>query len=350
MKYSLIIAAAMTAALTVAGCSPQKKSTVHCIDEPVNLATPAGIGQYLTKLPAVENVSNWENEFAPGVTITTKHYEIHTTLLEPLLLNRVPCFMESAYLAYQKQLPSPISSDIKYKIYLFGDRSQWEEFTKEIAGENSHLYLKIKKGAYYLNGVCVAYDIGRDRTLSVLAHEGWHQFNSRHFAYRLPSWLDEGIATMFESTTVDKTGYNFDPAYNLGRLGSLRKMLLSGKIIPLEKLISLNPGEVVAHADTEAVMAFYAQSYALIRFLREEGYGRHLDKYHNLLLGACNGTWPLDESLEKVACDRNIPLTANWNRHVSPKLFSSYISEDYNKMHAEYAAFCKKIARTVRLK
>lgn len=306
--------------------------------------------QYLSDLPSVQKVQDWQNEFAPGVTITTKHYEIHTTLLEPLLLHNIPCFMESAYLAYQKQLPKPIESQTKYKIYLFGNRQQWEDFTKEFAGKNSHMYLKIKKGAYYLNGACVAFDIGRERTLSVLGHEGWHQFNSRHFAYRLPSWLDEGIATLFESTRHNNSSFSFNPAHNLGRLGSLRKMLLSRRIIPLEKLISLNPGEVVAHADTDAVMAFYAQSYALIRFLREDGYGKRLNRYHNLLLDACDGKWPLESNLQRIASDRNIPLTTDWNRYVSQKLFTSYISEDYDKLQDEYIAFCKKIARTVRLK
>lgn len=347
----MIIAVAAFAALSITGCAPQEKNLARLDHYPVNLATPGGMAQYLNDLPSVEKVQDWQNQFAPGITITTKHYEIHTTLLKPLLLRTVPCFMESAYLAYQNQLPVPIDSQIKYKIYLFGTRLQWEDFTKEFAGENSHMYMKIKKGAYYLNGACVAFDIGRDRTLSVLGHEGWHQFNSRHFTYRLPSWLDEGIAMLFESSQHNKSSFTFDPAYNLGRLASLKKMLISRRIIPLEKLISLNPGEVAAHAEAdEAIMAFYAQSYALIRFLREDGYGKRLDRYHDLLLDACDGKWPLESNLQSIASDRNIPLTTHWNRYVSQKLFTSYISEDYDKLQQEYIAFCKKIASPVRLK
>ncbi len=312
-----------------------------------NLSTPTGMINYLKNLPAVKDVQVWQNIYGPGVTITTKHYTVHTTLLEPLMLRQVPGFMESAHKAYQSQLPKPIETKTMFTVYLFGDRAQWEEFTKEFTGPAARLYLKIQKGAYYLNDACVAYNIGRTRTFSVLAHEGWHHFNSKHFTYRMPSWLDEGIATLFEASRYEKGLFYFDPQQNGGRLGSLRKTLQTDNIIPLRTLIGLNPGEVVS--DTDDVMAFYAQSYALVRFLREENYGIRLRNYHDLLLGALRGSWPLEASLKKIAANRNIPLTTRWNKFVSPKLFSLYIEEDLEKLEAGYLAFCRKIVYRVRL-
>ena len=44
------------------------------------------------------------------------------------------------------------------------------------------------------DGVAVLYNIGTRDTFAIAAHEGWHQFSGRHFKYRLPSWLDEGVA------------------------------------------------------------------------------------------------------------------------------------------------------------
>ena len=306
------------------------------------------MAKYLDGLPAVKDVKNWPNSYGRGITITTKHYTIHTTLLDPLMLRQIPAFMESAHRAYQKQLPKPISTQTKFTVYFFAKRDQWEEFTEGFAGPNAHIYLQIKKGAYYLNGACVAYNIGRSRSFSVLAHEGWHQFDSKHFAYRLPSWLDEGIATLFETSTYEKGNFTFQPERNGGRLGSLRKAILSNKMIPLQKLIALNPGEVVN--DIDAISAFYGQSYALVRFLREDGYGKHLSKYHNLLLGALRGNWPLDPRLRQIAANRNIPMTARFNRFVSTKLFTLYIEEDFGAIEREYLSFCKKIIYHVRLK
>ncbi|MBW8016019.1 MAG: hypothetical protein FVQ82_07525 [Planctomycetes bacterium] len=349
LKYSAILLTCVWTLLAVCGCTEQRAATSARNIPATDLSTPAGMIKSLEKLPPVEKIEHWENEYAPGITITTKHYNIHTTMLEPLTLTRVPGYMESAYAAYQQQLPKPVEAKTKFTVYLFGDRQQWEKFTRKFTGHNAEMYLKIQKGAYYLNGVCVAYNIGRSRTFSVLGHEGWHQFNFRHFAYRLPSWLDEGIATLFETSEYKNGFFYFRPERNGSRLASLRKILEADKIIPLGKLLTLNPGEVVGHADTDAVLAFYAQAYALVRFLKEDDYGRNLLQFQSLLLDAKNGNWPLDEKMQKTALNRNLPMTAQWNRYLSPRLFAHYIGE-HQALRDSYIAFCMKIARNVRLK
>jgi len=330
--------------LLVAGCeTPQvsKRATTP------RLATPVGMAEYLKDLPAVKKVEPWSDEYAPGITITTEHYDIHTTLLDPLMLRQVPGFMESAYRGYQNQLPKPIDTKTRLTVYLFGSRQEWEEFTKKFVGRQWRHYLKIRKGAYYLNGACVAYNIGRKKTFSVIAHEGWHQFNSRHFTYRLPSWLDEGIAMHFETFRYGKGRFYFEPHKNGGRLAGLRRTILTDNMIPLNKLIGLNPGYVID--DTDSVIAFYSQAYALVRFLREEDYGKRLGNYQNLLMAGLRGEWPLEPALRKIAADRNIGLTARFNAFVSSKLFSMYIGQDIEQIEREYIAFCKKIVYRVRL-
>lgn len=345
-KTFIVLAVFGAAVLLLSGGCQEQRVSKPGQNSATPLDSPMGMVKYLKDLPAVKKVENWDNKYGQGITITTNNYIIHTTLLDPLMLRQVPAYMESAHRAYQKQLPELIRTRTKFKVYLFGDREQWEQFTKEFTGRQWALYLKIKKGAYYLNGACVAYNIGRRTTFSVLAHEGWHQFNSKHFAYRLPSWLDEGIAMMFEVSRYEKGSFTFHPEQS-GRLVSLRKAVLSGKTIPLKNLIALNPGQVVANDD--AVGAFYAQSYALVRFLREEGYGKRLKKFHNLLLGALRGNWPIDPRLRRIAADRNIPITTNFNRFVSRKLFAMYIEEDMDAIEREYQAFCRKIIYRVRL-
>ena len=333
--------------ICLAGCGGSVESGgVRRID------TPAGMIEYLRQahLPALKSVEVWENEYGPGLKLTTVHYEIFTTLLEPLMLSQVPGFVESAYRGYQGQLPEPIETTTKFTVYLFADRQQWEDFTKTFAGRQAALFCKIKAGAYYLNGACVTYNIGRERTFSVLGHEGWHQFNSRHFKFRLPSWLDEGVAMLFEVSRSEQGLFYFEPGRNMYRLGALKKTLIKNKMIPLKELIAMNPGEVLTTNETEALMAFYSQSYALVRFLREEGYGKRLRNYHRLLLDGLRGDWPLSEIGKKIAADRNIPLTVRWNRAISPLLFKHYIDDDFEEIEKEYVAFCKKIVYHVRLK
>ncbi len=313
--------------------------------------TPAGMIEYLHKrrLPALESVEVWENEYGAGLKLTTNHYEIFTTLLEPLMLSQVPGFMESAYRGYNSQLPEPIETTTKFTIYLFAERKQWEDFTRTFVGPQAPLYLKIKSGAYYLNDACVAYNIGRERTFSALGHEGWHQFNKKHFKFRLPSWLDEGIAMLFETSRFEQGFFYFEPIRNLNRLGSLKMTLMKNKMIPLRELIAMDPGEAVV-AGEDTIMAFYSQSYALVRFLREDGYGKRLGDYHQMLEGGLKGKWPLEEGGKRIAADRNIPLTVRWNRALGRKLFEYYIGDDFDQIEKEYLMFCRKVVYHVHFR
>jgi hypothetical protein len=336
------------------------------VSSAADINTPAGMTAYLKnqKLPPLKSIDLWESRFGTGLKLTTAHYEIYTTLLEPLMLSQVPGFVESAYRGYQNQLPKPIETSAPFTVYLFANRQQWEVFTTDFTGPQAPLYLQIKAGAYYLNGACVAYNIGRERTFSSIGHEGWHQFNSRLFKYRLPSWLDEGIAMQFEITEYDRGFFTFTPDRNGYRLASLKKTFLNNNVIPLKVLITLNPGEVVTEGDN-AVGAFYSQTYALVRFLREDDYGRHLLEYQKLLFDGLNGQWPLAEQDVRIAADRNIPLTVNWNSAIGKILFERYIAGNespakktesgpentpFDKIEKQYLTFCKKIIYSVQLK
>lgn len=301
------------------------------------------------QLPALKQVEKWDNEYGVGLKITTSHYQIFTTLMEPLMLTQIPGFVESAYRGYQKQLPLPIETEETFTVYLFAKRGQWEDFNRNFTGRQASLYNKIKAGAYYLNGAIVSYNIGRERTFSALGHEGWHQFNNRHFKYRLPSWLDEGVAMMFEACRFEDGLFYFEPQMNYGRLVSLKDAIVKKHMLSLRALIALNPGEIVQKDDPEAVATFYAQLYGLIRFLKEDNYGNRLGNYYSLLMDGFEGKWPLDELLAQITADRRIPLTIRWNSIVGPKLFQTYIDEDFEKLNDEYVIFCKKIVYRIYL-
>jgi len=309
------------------------------------LNTLAEMIEYLQQQnpPELKAVEVWNNRYGPGLKLTTNHYEIFTTLLKPSVLRRSAGLIESAYKAYNLQLPEPVETKIKFIIYLFAYRGQWEDFTNNFAGEQAEIFLRIKAGAYCHNGVCVAYDIGVERTFSVLAHEGWHQFSSRHFKFRLPSWLDEGVAMLFETQGGKGGALSFEPAKNTYRLSTLKKTMSKNKMVPLRDLIATTPGDVLATDQAETVMGFYSQSYALIRFLREAGGGERLGDYHRLIADGLQGNWPLDATSSKIASDRNIPRNILWNHLVSLVLFHEYIGDDYEPVEKEYRAFCRQI-------
>lgn len=341
----------ITVIASLTGCAESNKTGAEKLGSTGRIDTPSGMIQYLERqnLPALKAVEVWENNYGPGLKVTTAHYEILTTLLEPLMLPQVPGFVESAYQGYQDQLPNPVETTAKSTVYLFAKRQQWEDFTKTFAGPQTPL-CKPGVRAYYLNGVCVAYNSGREQTFANLGHEGWHQFTSRHFRFRLPTWLDEGIAMLFEIGRYDQGLFYFELAKNMQRLGSLKMAMMKDRMIPLRKLVALNPAEMFAVNDDEAVGAFYGQSYALVRFLREADYGKRLGNYHQMLLDGLRGRWELSEVDKRIAADRNIPLTIVWNRNVGPEIFKQYIGEDFEQIEQAYIKFCRKIVYSVRFK
>lgn len=332
----------------LSGCSGADKFEIKDAGSARLFDTAAGMATYLQgqALPGLKSVEVWKNEYGPGLKLTTTHYQIFTTLLEPFILRGISGFVESVYRAYNSQMPEPVETRTKFTIYLFADRGQWEDFTKSFAGGQAGIFCKIKAGAYYHNGACVVYDIGRERTFSALGHEGWHQFNGRCFKFRLPSWLDEGVAMLFETHGSEAGLFYFEPAENTYRLDGLKKTLTKNKMIPLKELITMNPGDVLAMDQTEAVTAFYSQSYALVRFLQEAGYGRRLGVYRRLLADGLRGDWVLDEVNKTIATDRNIPKTVLWNRIVGRELFEDYIGDDFDQIQKEYLAFCRQIVKT----
>ncbi|HSW00714.1 MAG TPA: hypothetical protein VLI39_11120 [Sedimentisphaerales bacterium] len=340
-----LLSVAIVGVLTLAGCSRSDGLRPASFGGTSAGAAEPSLQERLQneRLPALRSVEPWSNRFGPGLKLTTDHYEIFTTVEQPLLLRRIPGFVESAYRGYNDQLAQPITTSHKFTVYVFADRQQWEDFTHDFAGEQAPLFCKIQTGAYYLNGACVVYDIGAVRTLAAVGHEGWHQFNSRLFKYRLPSWLDEGVAMLFETGVYEQGLFRFDPSMNIQRLGGLKRTLAGARPIPLRELIVTSPGEVLASDQTEAVMAFYSQSYALVRFLRESRHGMRLDTYHQLMQDGLLGRWPLDASTGSVAENRNLPRTIPWNRTVGRLLFDHYVGSDIEQLDAEYQAFCRRI-------
>lgn len=346
MKYPGVIilhtAVWMCLILCLAGCG-------RSVSNNTPSSQPVFVGDYLRDVPAVQSVSPWQGGGAGGAVIQTRHYRIYTTLTDPLMLRQVPGFVESAYQAYCSQLPDAVDDSIICDTYLFADRQQWEQFTRDFTGPDAEVYLQIKEGAYALRGVCVAYDIGRKQTFSVLGHEGWHQFTERHFRYRLPSWLDEGVATLFETCRYEGGRFVFEPQKNLMRLGSLKEARQAGRILRLQELIQINPGQTLeGHGSESSAMTFYAQAYALVRFLREEDYGKYLVNYQNMLLGGLRGTWPIAPELTDLAADRSRPLTVGWNAVTSPILFRMYIGKDLQPIEKEYKGFCSEIVYYIR--
>jgi len=143
----------------------------------------------------------------------------------------------------------------------------------------------------------VAYFIGDVGTHSVAAHEGWHQYVARHFVSRLPPFLEEGLACMFEEVRWGGAGEPGSPGsvlrwsmdQNRSRVQGLRNVVEAKGLIPLAELAEMHAGHVV-NGSGERIEAFYAQSWAFAKFLWEAEHGKYRGVLYQILADAADGT------------------------------------------------------------
>jgi len=201
-----------------------------------------------------------------GRVVGTPHYLIYTTMTDDDFLKQTAQVMEGALGEYRRLAPGARAVDSPMKCYLFSDLAEWESYTIWKTRDPHSIYLQITRGGYCIGDEYVAYNIGQASTLSVAAHEGWHQFRFRTFIGALPPFLEEGLATTFETIRWDRGLPQWNLSINGARVLGLREAIEDHATWPLETLITLDAGKVVT-GSREKIEAFYSQSWAFADFL-----------------------------------------------------------------------------------
>ncbi|MCH2134772.1 MAG: DUF1570 domain-containing protein [Phycisphaerales bacterium] len=237
--------------------------------------------------------NDWSFLGIPGKQIRTRHWDIRTTMTSDRLRQLLPGFYEKALDRYQNafgvDLPPPPYS---LETYLFADRRQWKNKTRMLLPDKAASFEGLGRGGFTTDGIAVLYDIDgygwhRD-TLALGAHEGWHQYVQTTFKDQLPAWLDEGVATTMEGFSWRRRGLTFRTDANRERWSRLRQCVYEDRLMPLDVLISAHP-ERFLDGRKQTLLDYYAQVWALTRYLAEAEDGRYRDQVGNALLLAASG-------------------------------------------------------------
>jgi hypothetical protein len=232
--------------------------------------------------------ARWSNGPAGARSVCTPHYQINTTLTDDDFLKQTAQVMEGALSEYRQLAPGVKVSSSPMQCYLFSNRSEWESFTIQLTGQLSKVFLQINRGGYCFGDQYVAYDIGQASTLSVAAHEGWHQFAARNFVGRLPPFLEEGLATTFETIRWQHDLPQWNLSINGARVLALRTAIERQSLWPLQTLITLDAGHVVTGSG-EKIDAYYAQDWAFADFLYNGDNGSRRARLLQMIADAANG-------------------------------------------------------------
>jgi len=248
----------------------------------------------------------------------------------------LPQVMEGALSQYQKVAPGTGASDTPLECFIFNQRDEWEAFTKSHAGPDASIYLQIRRGGYSIKDRYVAYDIGRYATASVAAHEGWHQYVARHFVGRLPPFLEEGLACMFEGISWKDDLPRWNLSINQVRVQALRRAVENNKLWPLERIVAMHAGEVVEE-NGEKVDAFYAQAWVFAKFLYEAENARFRPNLQRWLSETAYGTvYDPTHTHNKAG--------GAWNRAGVKPMLEHYLNMDFATIDKLYQAYLRKVA------
>jgi hypothetical protein len=309
------IALLLSVMLWMAGCAQNRAAQVNGLSKPV----------------AVQQAP-WSYQGTAGHVLTTDHYRIYTTVSpDETLFETLPQLMEGAYTQYRRLAGNVVHNGKPLDCYVFGQRSQWVEFTRRQTGPRASLYLQISVGAYAIGDVFVAYDIGDYRTLYTAAHEGWHQFASRYFKGELPRFLEEGMATQFENVDAFHGLPKWKLETNSNRAQGLRRSIEGKFLFSLAELMTLHAGQVV-HRPGDRIDAFYSQCWAFIRFLRDGEQGMYRPAFDRLLADVAAGTvWGLTDG-------------RGWTADNTVTILTHYLGAPLDQLDREFIAYCNQIA------
>lgn len=282
----------------------------------------------------------WVFDGRPGRIITTPHYRIHTTIDDQEFLESLTAVMEGALEQYRALTPTIPLTDRPMECYVFSRRPEWAQFTRQHTGNDAAVYLQINRGGYTVRDWFVAYLIGDAGTLAVASHEGWHQYVARHFKSRLPPFLEEGIATMFENIHWLSAEPRWNLAVNPTRADKLRTAIEDGNLWPLEQLCMMHAGDVVGLSG-ERIETFYAQNWAFAQFLLSAEGGRYRRGLERMLDELASGI--ADQRL-----GRSRGTSDSWDPQSVRPLLEHYLGMEIAQIDQKYQAYIREIARGTR--
>lgn len=287
--------------------------------------------------PAALRVDDWTFGEQKAQVLRTPNYSIYTTIQDDEVKELLPQVMEGALQMYRQIAPDVALTDRPMDCFIFRWRSEWDRYTQRYAGSDAQVYLQIRSGGYTIQDRSVAYYIGRLATFSVAAHEGWHQYASRHFIGRLPPFLEEGLACMFETISWRDRLPRWNLAVNPTRALMLRHAVEANNLWPLEQLCAMHAGDIVGESN-DRIDAFYAESWAFARFLWEGEGGKYRPALAKWIAETAAGTvYDPTRSHSRAA--------APWNRRAVRPMLEHYLGEDVQTVDAAFRAYMKKIAQ-----
>jgi hypothetical protein len=160
---------------------------------------------------------------------------------------------------YRNVLGVHVDREFGVGLEIHGDRSSYEE--KQGSGAPTAGFYRHDKREAVVSG-----DRSRKQTHNTALHESSHAVLMDQVP-GAPRWLNEGLAEYFEPLQASPSGRAYIPAQPQ-RHAYLRLLLANDRLLPLERLVALSPGQW-ASLPPEGMALVYEQSWSLVSFMMD---------------------------------------------------------------------------------
>ncbi len=276
---------------------------------------------YLAVFLAIVGWDTVRRHWSPNLTQETEHYVIYSTAT-PEQTAQIGQVAEIVYVGYRRladQLGCEIQPHPKLKIKLFKDREEFRHCNR------IHDWAE----AFYRKPYCYQYYSADEMNpYHWMMHEATHQLNAEVARFKLPQWLDEGIACYVSTShivgdtlvlgEIDTNTYPVWWLDSMATSGNLDQDKAAGTIIPLRQILGRGGPSIDEHFNL-----YYLHWWSLVHFLVEGEQGRYRDGLARLLAGhvdlsafeKCIG--PI-ESIQKSWYEHVLGLKKEFGRYGTP--------------------------------
>ena len=275
----------------------------------------------------------WTYRNSKGVKLTSDHYVIYTTCKAKPFTDAMPTFLEACWDTYAEILPPKRMPQEPLATYLFQSRWDWERFTEEFTGPRASIYKQIRSGGYSERGLTVSHYGSRRSTLSILAHEGLHQFLEVTHDKPIPAWINEGLACYFEAFELGQDNRPiFTHERNTLRRPALRTAYSHGKLQPLARILATDAGQEI-HKPSAEVLTYYSQAWSLVVFLMRSDFDNEYRDGFTTLLNEL-GSEEMDRKARAfLAADTDGQMSRG------EAIFRAYVTDDLEAFDLQYQAW-----------
>jgi len=236
----------------------------------------------------------WAQKGSETRLYETRYYRIFTDV-DAELARDIAARMDAMFEEYSRRLSAfgTVRETEKYEVHVFTRRIDYMKFVGDRLPNTGGVFIPSRN-------VLAAYleDQGRDALRRTLQHEAFHQFAYLKISGELPTWVNEGIAQLFEEGIWTGSRFLVEQVPPR-RIRQLQADLNGGRLISFENFVKMD-GRTWARnmRDRDKGASQYNQAWAMTHFLvyAEDERGRPLyrARFFNMLDSIHKGAEPFD--------------------------------------------------------